>query len=266
MNEASCRPGSAPRRFIDKRVVVTGGASGIGLAIGKRFAGEGARVGLIDTSAAAMSAALEGLDADTLVGVIADVTSEVELQDAFVQMNTQLGGLDVLVNSAGIVSRGSIDETGGGLWDRVIDVDLSAVFLTTKAALPYLRTRKAGSVVNIASVAGMLAVVSAPYVAAKGGVIALTKQLASELASEGIRVNAISPGYVVTPLNEAVRAEGGDRYWKGRIPMRRYAEPEEIASACAFLASDDASYITGANLVVDGGLSSVLLPDRVPVE
>lgn len=256
------------RRFEDKVVAVTGGASGIGRAIADRFAEEGARIALVDVSASGIESALDSLGARAAVamGVAADVTESPALDDAFRRIAAQLGGVDVLVNSAGVVARGTLDQTSADQWRRVLDVDLSAIFFATKAAVPHMLDRRGGSVINIASVAGMLAVVNAAYVAAKGGVIALTRQLAAELAAKGIRVNAISPGYVKTPLNQDIRAEGGDRYWVGRIPLRRYAEAKEIASACAFLASDDASYVTGANLVVDGGLSAVLLPDPVPAQ
>lgn len=255
-------------RFKEKVVAVTGGASGIGLAIAERFSEEGARLILIDVSDAAISAALGSLSGrgTECMGAVADVTDYAALKDAFGRVQRAFGAVDVLVNSAGIVTRGTIDETTVEQWRQVLDVDLSAIFLTSKAALPCMRRRRGASIVNIASVAGLLAVVNVAYVAAKGGVIALTKQLASELAADGIRVNAISPGYVTTPFNKDMRAKGGDRYWVGRIPLRRYAEPREIAGACAFLASDDASYVTGANLVVDGGISSVLLPDPVPAQ
>jgi NAD(P)-dependent dehydrogenase (short-subunit alcohol dehydrogenase family) len=254
------------RRFENKVVAVTGGASGIGQAIGERFADEGARIALVDISAQRIQVALDSLAGRAVasMGVAADVTQVPALDDAFRRIVQQLGGVDVLVNSAGVISRATMAETSAEQWRHVLDVDLSAIFFATQAAVPHMLRRSGGSVINIASVAGLLAVVNAAYVAAKGGVIALTRQLASELAAKGIRVNAISPGYVRTPLNQDIRAEGGDRYWIGRIPLRRYAEPREIAAACAFLASDDASYVTAANLVVDGGMSSVLLPDPVP--
>lgn len=254
-------------RFSNKVVAITGGASGIGFAIAERLADEGASVVLIDLKEDAVNAAVRSLNRNSKepMGTVADVTDESALRLCFATVERQFGGLHVLINSAGVISRSSVEETSKEQWQHILNVDLSAIFLSTKAALPLMR-KTGGSVVNIASVAGLLAVANVAYVAAKGGVIALTKQLASELAMQGIRVNAISPGYVTTPLNQDVRSKGGDRYWVGRIPMRRYAQPKEIAAACAFLASDDASYVTGANLVVDGGLSSVLLPDPVPAE
>lgn len=254
-------------RFRNTVVAVTGGASGIGFSIAQRFNQEGARVALIDLNETTVKDAVKALGglANETTSVVADVTRDAELRNAFEKIQADLGGLNVLVNCAGILFRKPIDQTTTEDWQRVIDIDLSAIFLATKAALPFLR-KAGGSVVNIASVAGLLAVVNVAYVAAKGGVIALTKQLASELAKDNIRVNAISPGYVTTPLNQDVRARGGEKYWIGRIPMRRYAMPEEIASVCAFLASEDASYVTGANIVVDGGISSVLLPDSIPTD
>lgn len=254
-------------RFSGKAVAIAGGASGIGLAVASRFADEGARIALLDIDQSAIDKAIDSLRAGSgdAIGIATDVTDEQAVSGAFGQMRDKFGRLDVLINSAGIISRHPIERTTANEWRRVLDVDLSAIFLATKAAIPYFGNQ-GGAVVNIASVAGLVAVVNVAYVAAKGGVIALTKQLASELAKNRIRVNAVSPGYVTTPMNEDVRARKGDRFWIGRIPMRRYARPEEIASVCAFLASEEASYVTGANVVVDGGMSAVLLPDPVPVE
>lgn len=254
-------------RFSGRAIVVSGGASGIGLAVASRFADEGGRIALLDIDQSAIDRAVSSLRARSsdAMGIATDVTDERALSDAFRQVQDKFSRLDVLVNSAGIICRHPIDRTTADDWHRVLDVDLSAIFLTTKAAIPHFG-RDGGAVVNIASVAGLVAVVNVAYVAAKGGVIALTRQLASELAKDRIRVNAVSPGYVTTPMNEDVRARKGDRFWIGRIPMRRYARPEEIASVCAFLASDEASYVTGANVVVDGGMSAVLLPDPVPAE
>jgi NAD(P)-dependent dehydrogenase (short-subunit alcohol dehydrogenase family) len=142
----------------------------------------------------------------------------------------------------------------------VLQVDLTAIYYLTLAALPYLR-RRGGAVVNIASVAGSRGAVNVAYVAAKGGLVALTRQLANELAGDGIRVNSVSPGFTATRLNEDLRGSGAEARWASRIPLGRYASPHEIAAACAFLASDEASYITGTDLIVDGGLSAVLRPD-----
>ena len=257
-------------RFKDKVAVVTGGASGMGFAIAAMLVQEGARVALVDVAQAAMNDSLSklrelGANADRAIGIVADVTDEQAVARAFGGIEEEFARVDILVNAAGILSRGSLEETDAALWHRVVDVDLTAIYLTARAALPAMRKAGGGAIVNIASVAGLMGVVNVAYVAAKGGVIALTRQLAGELAKDNIRVNAVSPGYVITPMNLDTRSAGVDRYWIGRIPMKRYAQPEEIASVCLFLASNGASYVTGANIVVDGGVSSVLLPDPVPL-
>jgi NAD(P)-dependent dehydrogenase (short-subunit alcohol dehydrogenase family) len=222
---------------------------------------------LIDIDEAALTASVEALGSDKERALVieADVTDEKAIIAAFAQIDAKFGSLDILINAAGVLSRGTLEETDPALWHKIIDVDLTSVYLTSRAAVPAIRKAGGGAIINIASVAGIRGVVNVAYTAAKGGVVTLTKQLGGELAKDNVRVNAVSPGYVVTPLNKDMRSTGADRYWIGRIPMRRYAQPEEIANVCLFLASNEASYITGANIVVDGGLSSVLLPDPVPL-
>ena len=249
----------------NKLAAVTGGASGIGFSIAEILAGAGARVALIDVNEAALTASVEALGLNKgVIPVLADVTDEESVTRAFRKIESAFDGLNILVNAAGVLSRGTLEETDHAVWQKVINVDLTSIYLTSRAAVPAMRRAGGGAIVNIASVAGIRGVVNVAYAAAKGGVVTLTKQLGGELAKDNVRVNAVSPGYVVTPLNADMRSAGADRYWIGRIPMRRYAHPREIANVCLFLASDQASYITGANIVVDGGLSSVLLPDPVP--
>lgn len=254
-------------RLRNKFAAVTGGASGIGFSIAQMLAEAGAHVAVIDVNETALAASAKALGSDKprILLIKADVTDQKSVSEAFGQIELAFNSLDILVNAAGVLSRGTLEETDQAIWRRVIDVDLTSVYLTSRAALPAMRKAGGGAIVNIASVAGIRGVVNVAYSAAKGGVVTLTKQLGGELAKDNVRVNAISPGYVVTPLNEDMRSKGTDRYWIGRIPMRRYAQPREIANVCLFLASDEASYITGANIVVDGGLSSVLLPDPVPL-
>lgn len=254
------------KRFADKVAVVTGGASGIGFAIAGGLLAEGARVTLVDQNAAALRDALAALGTDNARGVVADVTSEQQMASAMVGVEAAHGRLDIVCNAAGIVGRGTVEETDAALWSRIVGVDLASIHLTVRAAIPVMKRTGSGSIINIASVAGLrgAASVNVAYAAAKGGVIALTRQLAADLAPHRIRVNAVSPGFVTTPMNQDMRSAGLDRLWVGRIPLRRYARPEELANVVLFLASEQASYVTGANLVVDGGLSSVLSPDPVP--
>ncbi len=253
-------------RFADKVAVVTGGASGMGLAVVEGLLAEGARVTLIDQNADALRAALAALGTDNARAIVADVTSEQQIGDAMNGVEAAHGRLDILCNAAGIVGRGSVEETDAARWNRIVGVDLTSIHLTVRAALPAMKRTGSGSIVNIASVAGLRGTgsVNVAYAAAKGGVIALTQQLAADLAPHRIRVNAVSPGFVTTPMNQDMRSAGLDRLWVGRIPLRRYARPDELASVILFLASEQASYVTGANLVADGGLTAVVGPDPVP--
>ncbi len=253
-------------RFIGKVVIVTGGASGIGLATARRLAAEGALVAIVDRDGEAAARTAQGLidSGNQALALPADVSDARAVARAFQEAARRFGRLDAVVNSAGIIARGSLEETSEEEWRRVIEVDLYSMFYSARAAAPLLRAAGGGSIVNVASVAGSRGAVNVAYVAAKGGVIALTRQLAGELAPDGIRVNSVSPGFTATALNRREREGGAERRWASRIPLGgRYAEPDEIAAACAFLASSDASYITGIDLVVDGGMSAVVRPDAV---
>ncbi|MBW3096220.1 SDR family NAD(P)-dependent oxidoreductase [Pseudohoeflea coraliihabitans] len=256
------------KRFDGQVAVITGGASGIGLAIAEALATEGASVALLDVNAASIADALAtlSLPEGRARGYTVDVTREEEVADAFARIDAEFGRLDVLVSAAGIIGRGSLEETESSQWKRVLDVDLSGIYMASRAALPALK-RAGGAIVNIASIAGIRAVspqVNVAYAAAKGGVISLTEQMAAELAAHGIRVNAVSPGFVETPMSSEQRSIGAHHGWTRRIPLRRYAQPSEIAEVCLFLASSQASYVTGTNLVVDGGLTVVLTSDTIP--
>lgn len=251
-------------RFKGKVAVVTGGASGIGFAAAQRLAAEGAMVGIVDARLAEATRSAARIDgtSERAAAFEADVTVHASVEHAFGQIADRFGRIDVVVNSAGIIARGSLEQTNVEEWRRVLDVDLGSMYYSTRSVLPHLRRAGGGAIVNIASLAGSRGAVNVAYVAAKGGVIALTRQLANELAAERIRVNSVSPGFTSTPLNQGLRETGAERTWTARIPLGRYASPDEVASVCAFLASDDASYVTGIDLIVDGGLSAVLRPDE----
>jgi NAD(P)-dependent dehydrogenase (short-subunit alcohol dehydrogenase family) len=238
--------------LIGKNVLVTGGASGIGLATATRFLEEGCRVAVIDRAAEARTrvvAALPGLSAV----LDADVSILDQLCKAFDEAVAQMGSVDVVINNAGVSIRHDFLDITPEEWDEVLGVNLTGAFYVAQTAARHMRERGSGVILNTASTAGTTGYPHyADYSASKGGVIALTKAMALELAPT-VRVNAISPGYVLTPMQ---RAEYTDEMLHGvnrKIPQGRHAKPEEIAALFAFLASDDAAFATGHVYVMDGG-------------
>jgi NAD(P)-dependent dehydrogenase (short-subunit alcohol dehydrogenase family) len=248
---------SVVRRLVDRVAVVTGGASGIGLATAHRFASEGARVVIGDLDADAGTAAARAVDG---LFVHVDVTSETEVSRLFDTAASTYGGLDIAFNNAGISppDDDSILTTGLDAWRRVQEVNLTSVYLCCKSAIPHMQARGRGSIINTASfVARMGAATSQiSYTASKGGVLAMSRELGVQFAREGIRVNALSPGPVNTPLLQELFANDAERAARRlvHIPMGRFAEANEVAAAVAFLASDDSSFITATEFLVDGGI------------
>ncbi len=246
------------RRLVDRVAVVTGGGSGIGLATARRFAAEGAHVVVGDVDPASGSQVADEVGG-TFVQV--DVTSPDQVAALFQAAVDTYGGLDVAFNNAGI-SPPDVDSilvTGLDGWRRVLEVNLTSVYLCCKAAIPHMQARGRGSIINTASfVARMGAATSQiSYTASKGGVLAMSRELGVQFAREGIRVNALSPGPVNTPLLQELFAKDPERAARRlvHIPMGRFAHADEIAAAVAFLASDDSSFITAAEFLVDGGIS-----------
>ena len=252
--------------FDDKIVIVTGGAKGIGAGISRAFAGEGARVAALDVDAeAGASIAAEG---EGLAGEIryfnADVSQDEICRDTVGQIVGDLGGVDVLCNNVGIQPVSSYlpaHELPVEMWDRIIGVNLKSHFLMARHCLPGMMERRAGVIINTASVQGVQSALGvSAYAASKGGILSLTRQLALEYAKYGIRVLAVNPGGIDTPLvDELVEALGQDRkeFEEGYAkihPLRRYGQPADIANAVLFLASDKASFMTGESVSVDGGL------------
>ncbi|MBJ21964.1 MAG: glucose 1-dehydrogenase [bacterium] len=252
------------RDFEGHRAFVTGAGAGIGRAIALRLAEAGARVACVDLDATAAAEVLAEIRAGEGDGIAieADVSSEEAVGRAVGEAVGGLGGLDVLVNNAGIVIIKPFAETRLEDWDRIFGVNLRSMFLTCQAALPHLRASPAAAIVNISSLAALrYTVPHVPYAAAKGGVVSLTRDLAFELGAEGIRVNAVAPGPTATAmmgrLTDDEIESSGLRFVLGRI-----GRPEDIAEAVAFLASRRASYITGATLPVTGGAELATRPLR----
>jgi NAD(P)-dependent dehydrogenase (short-subunit alcohol dehydrogenase family) len=238
--------------------VVTGAGSGIGLATVRRFVAEGATVVCVDVNAGAGRKA-----ADEVGGafVECDVADEVAVKALFDGVAERFGSVDVAFNNAGISppDDDSILDTGIEAWERVQRVNLTSVYLCCKYALPHMLARKRGSIINTASFVALMGAATSQisYTASKGGVLAMTRELGVQFARDGVRVNALCPGPVNTPLLKELFAKDPERAARRlvHVPMGRFAEPEELASAVAFLASDDASFITATTFVVDGGIT-----------
>ncbi len=245
-------------RLEGKVAVVTGGCSGIGLATVRRFAEEGARVVVADLSDAAgeaLAAEVGGLYVHT------DVASKGDVDRLFRTAVDTYGRLDVAFNNAGISppEDDSILDTDLEAWLRVQQVNLTSVYLCCKAALPYMLAQKSGSIINTASFVAVMGAATSQisYSASKGGVLAMTRELGVQFARDGIRVNALCPGPVNTPLLKELFATDAERAARRlvHVPMGRFGEPEEMANAVLFLASDESSFMTASTFLVDGGIS-----------
>lgn len=252
----------APARFTGKVAVITAAGAGIGRAIALAWAQGGGNAVLADKNKraaeeAAHEAAALGVQA---LGLEADVAQLDRIQELVAQSAHRLGGIDALFNVAGINMPKNVEEASDDEWRAVIDTNLTSVYRCSKYAIPELRKRGGGAIVNVASTAGIMAENRcAAYSASKAAIIMLTRNMALDFAKDRIRVNALCPGATLTPRIEANIAKRDPAHEKALldlIPMKRRADPEEIAKAAMFLASEDASYITGAALVVDGGLTA----------
>jgi NAD(P)-dependent dehydrogenase (short-subunit alcohol dehydrogenase family) len=249
------------RRFDGKTAIVTGAGSGIGRATAIRLAVEGASVACLDVVADNLEETVEALAilGGKAVAYRCDVTDEAQVNETVHAVASALGRPEVVCNVAGIGTFAHTAEMPLATWDRILAVNLTGTFLVSKAALAYMLEAPGGSIVNVASTSGLMgAAYSAAYCASKGGVVMFTKALAIEYADRGVRVNAVAPGGVDTPLIASFEIpEGGDRKHVYRITSRMgFCTPDQVAAAIAFLASDESAYTTGAVLAVDGGITA----------
>ena len=243
-------------RFSDKTAIVTGGASGIGAATVRRLHAEGASVLIADLNDALGLELVAELGAERARFLRVDVSVCSEVEEMVAEAVAAFGRLDILFNNAGIGSFASTPDISVEAWRRVIDIDLNGVFYGCRAAIPVMRAQGGGAIINTASASGLAGDYRfAAYNAAKGAVVNYTRAAAIDHAREGIRINAVCPGPVATPIISGIKdMPGVEDAWNECVPLGRFARPEEIAGVVAFLASEDASYMAGAIVVVDGGL------------
>ncbi|MGE7438145.1 MULTISPECIES: 3-oxoacyl-ACP reductase [Kitasatospora] len=249
---------SVTQRLTGRVAVITGAGSGIGLATAKRFAAEGAKVVCVDMNEDTGQKAAAEVDG---LFIQADVTDEDAVREMYERVVREYGSLDIAFNNAGISppDDDSILTTGLEAWKRVQDVNLTSVYLCCKYAIPHMQRQGKGSIINTASFVAVMGAATSQisYSASKGGVLSMSRELGVQFAREGIRVNALCPGPVNTPLLQELFAKDPERAARRlvHIPLGRFAEPEEIAAAVAFLASDDSSFMTANTFLVDGGIS-----------
>jgi NAD(P)-dependent dehydrogenase (short-subunit alcohol dehydrogenase family) len=240
----------------DKVAIVTGAASGIGAASARLFAAEGARVALVDQDAAGLAKVASGLDA---IAIAADVSNNAQAEAGVAHVMEKWGRIDVLMTAAGISLGGTVDKIDEAAWDRTYAVNVKGTFLWVHHSIKPMIAAGSGAIVTVGSQLAQSSLgTNAAYVSSKGAIASFTKTIAVDHARQGIRVNALMPGVIDTPmparsLQRQADPEAARAFWKQRHPMGRIGQPEEVAKAALFLASDDSSFVTGTLLFVDGG-------------
>jgi NAD(P)-dependent dehydrogenase (short-subunit alcohol dehydrogenase family) len=249
-------------RFRDRVAIVTGGGDGIGRATAARLAAEGATVVVTDIDAAAAARSVAAIEAagGRAAASVGSVTEEADVAAAVALTLTQFGGIDVLVNNAAFTTKSTLDDCAPADWDREFEVTLRGAFLFARAVLPHMTARGRGAIVNVGSVNGLMYFGNPAYSAAKAGLLSLTRSLAVEAGPRGVRTNMVSPGSVRTNHITWVERQRRDPRIFEKLarwyPVGRVGRPEDIAAAICFLAADEAEFVNGANLVVDGGLTA----------
>ena len=241
----------------DKTAIITGGATGIGLACARLFQQEGARVALFGRRQDRLDQAKKILGKPAMI-IAGDITQQDDIDRLTSRVLEEWGRIDILINNAGTFATAALHETEDEAWDGIFNVNLRGVFLLTKKVLPTMLAQSSGSIVNISSILGMVAVPqTAAYNASKGALNQFSKSIAVEYGHAGIRSNSVCPGMIETEMTEELRGntELMDE-WKKGYPLGRFGNPDEVAMACLFLASDEASFVTGATLPVDGGYTA----------
>lgn len=244
-------------RLKDKTAIITGGATGIGLACARLFQQEGARVALFGRRQDRLDQAKKILGKPAMI-IAGDITQQDDIDRLTSRVLEEWGRIDILINNAGTFATAALHETEDEAWDGIFNVNLRGVFLLTKKVLPQMLKQKSGSIVNISSILGMIAVPeTAAYNASKGALNQFSKSIAVEYGPAGIRSNSVCPGMIETEMTEELRGntELMDE-WKKGYPLGRFGGADEVAMACLFLASDEASFVTGATLPVDGGYTA----------
>jgi len=245
-------------RLNNKTAIITGGATGIGLACARLFTREGARVAIFGRRQDRLDQARKQIG-DSVLAVQGDITDEQDIQRLVDTTLKELGKVDILINNAGTFTGGPLHETDAEAWDRVFNINMTGVFQLTRRVLPSMVEQSSGSIIHISSILGMVAMPqTAAYNASKGALNQFSKSIAVEYGAQGIRSNALCPGMIETEMTEELRSDTAlMEEWIKDYPLGRFGQPEEVAQACLFLASDESAFITGTTLPIDGGYTAM---------